>query len=88
MFNLNNNTEACGFLFENMANVSILKMNSVFIFMVCGPDRIVTGEAMHMHIVINSDWYTIGKDYLLKLRHHHVLNYKSTVLTLPLSFDM
>ena len=34
--------------------------------MVCEPDLITTGEAMYMnYIVINSGWYTIGRDYIL-----------------------
>ncbi len=33
--------------------------------MVCEPDLITTGEAMYMkYNVINSGWYTIGRDYL------------------------
>ena len=36
--------------------------------MVCEPDLITTGEAMHMkYIAINSGWYTMGRDYLLNV---------------------
>ena len=36
--------------------------------MVCEPDPITTGEGMHMkYIVMNSGWYTIGRDYLLNV---------------------
>ena len=34
--------------------------------MVCEPDLIAIGEAMYMkYNVINSGWYTMGRDYLL-----------------------
>ncbi len=34
--------------------------------MVYQPDLITTKEAMHMkYIVINSGWYTMGRDYIL-----------------------
>ncbi len=35
--------------------------------MVCEPNRITSGEAMHMkYFVIYSGWYTMGRDYLNK----------------------
>ncbi len=36
--------------------------------MVCEPDIITTGEAMHMkYTAINSGWYIIWRDYLLNI---------------------
>ena len=43
--------------------------------MVCEPDLITTGEAMYMkYIVINSGWYTMGRDYLLNETGESFLN--------------